>query len=217
MAHLPLVLDLAGVRCLVVGAGRVAERKITMLLRAGARVTVVAPAATERIAHLARCRRLTLRRGPLRPAHLRGVRLVMAATSDAAVNRDVARRAVRGGAFCNVADDAARCTFLVPSVLRRGSLLISVSTAGESPAIARRVRGELGRRYGSEYGPYLKLIGMLRRRLLRGVTDRAERERRYRRLLKAPVLRLLRTGRSAEARRSAHAAAGFRRAEGTPR
>jgi precorrin-2 dehydrogenase/sirohydrochlorin ferrochelatase len=210
MAHLPLLLDLEGIRCLVVGAGRIAERKIASLLRAGARVKVVAPRATERIAGLARRRALRWRRGRFRPSDLRGARLVVAVTSDRAINREIARRAARSGAFCNVADDPGRCTLMMPSVVSRGPLQISVSTRGESPAIARAVRYDLARRYGSEYGVYVGMIGALRRRLLTTVVNGAERRRRYRRLLRAPLLTLLRDGRRAEARSAARIAAGFR-------
>jgi precorrin-2 dehydrogenase/sirohydrochlorin ferrochelatase len=210
MARLPLVLDLDGVRCLVVGAGRIAERKIATLLRAGARVTVVAPRATRPVAALARRRRLVWRRRPFRPSDLRGARLAVAAAADEAVNREVARRASRGGAFCNVVDDPGRCTLMMPAVVSRGPLLIAVSTGGASPALARSLRSDLARRYGREYGAYLGLIGALRRRLQRGVGDAAERRRRYRRLLRAPILPLLKRGRRSEARRLAHAAAGFR-------
>jgi len=210
MAHLPLVLELQWIRCLTVGAGRVAERKIAALLRAGARVKVVAPHATQRIAGLARRRLVGWRQGSFRPSDLKGVSLVVAVTSDREVNRDVARRAARSGAFCNVADDPGHCTLMMPAVVSRSPLLISVSTGGESPAIARSLRDDLARRYGNEYGVYLRMIGTLRRRLLTTVPDRTERRRRYRRLLRAPLLRLLRDGRRAEARSRARAAAGFR-------
>jgi precorrin-2 dehydrogenase/sirohydrochlorin ferrochelatase len=210
MAHLSLVLDLEGIRCLVVGAGRVAERKIAAFLRAGARVRVVAPRATRRISELARRRLVVWRRGSFRSSDLRGARLVVAATSDGRINRDVARWAARSGAFCNLVDDPDSCTMMMPSVLSRGPMMISVSTGGESPAIARSLRGELARRYGNEYGVYLRMIGALRRRLLATVADRADRRRRYRQLLQAPLLRLLKEGRQAEARSMARAAAGFR-------
>lgn len=195
---------------MVVGAGRIAERKIASLLRAGARIVVVAPRATERIASLARRRALQWRRRRFRPSDLRGARLVVTATSDRGINREVARRAARCGAFCNVADDPDRCTLMMPSVVSRGPLQISVSTGGESPAIARSLRGELARRYGSEYGLYVAMIGALRRRLLASVASVAERRRRYRRLLRAPLLQLLRDGRRLEARTVALIAAGFR-------
>lgn len=210
MAHLPLVLELEGIRCLVVGAGRVAERKITTLLRAGAGIRVVAPRATERIASLGRRGNLRWRAGRFRPSDVRGVRLVVAATSDRTVNREVARMAARAGAFCNVADDPDLSTMVMPAVMSRGPLRISVSTGGESPAMARVLRDDLGRRYGKEYGAYLTMIGALRRRLVATVSDGDERRRRYRRLLRAPLLRLLRDGRRSEARSRARAAAGFR-------
>lgn len=207
--YLPVSLNLAGIGCRVVGAGRVAERKIGTLLRAGARVTVIAPRATRRIAELSRRRLLSWRRAAFRPGSLAGARLVFAATSDPAVNRAIAREAARRGLFCNVADAPGLCTMLLPATLKRGSLSLSVATGGESPAFAARLRQELSRRYGPEYGAYVRLIGVVRRRLARVVADRRERERRYRRLMRAPLLRLLRAGRSIEARHAALRAAGF--------
>ena len=209
MAALPLFLDLSGISCRVVGAGRVAERRIVALVRAGARVTVVAPRATRRVADLARNGRLVWRREGYRSGGLRGARLVVAATSDARVNRAIALQAGRLGLFCNVADDAKLCTMTVPAVLRRGPLQLAVFTGGESPALARRLRDDLARRYGPEYGTYLRILGSVRRRLLRSVGPGALRTQRYRRLLDAPVLRLLRAGRIAEARRAARCAAGL--------
>ncbi len=208
MAAVPLVLDLDGVPCLVVGAGRVAERKIAALLRSGARIRVVAPWATPRLRALARRGSLTWDRGPYRRAHLRGARLVIAAASDSTANRAVARDARRRGVFVSVADDPDLCTLTLPAVLRRGPLVVAVSTSGESPALARALRDDLAKRIGPEHGVYVALVGSIRRRLRR-VPDPADRRRRYRRLLGAPLLRLLRSGRRTEARRAARRAAGL--------
>jgi siroheme synthase-like protein len=208
MAAIPLVLDLAGVRCLVVGAGRVAERKVAALLGSGARIRIVAPRATPRLRALARRGSLTWDRRRYRTAHLRGVRLAIAAASDPAANRAVAREARRRGVFVSVADDPDLCTLTLPAVLRRGPLVVAVSTSGESPALAKALRDDLARRIGPEHGAYVALVGSIRRGLHR-LPDAAERRRRYRRLLAAPLMRLLRSGRRAEARRAARSAAGL--------
>jgi siroheme synthase-like protein len=210
MSRVPVALELKGVTCLVVGAGRVSDRKVAMLLRAGARVRVVAPDATKRIRSLARSGLLRWTRAIYRPAHLRGSGLVLAATSDPAVNRAVAREARRRGIFVNVADDASLCTLVLAAVLRRGPLVVSVATSGESPAVARALRDDLARHCGPEYGAYVRIIGALRRTLRSAVPDPAERARRYRRLLRVPLLPLLRSGRTREARRAARHAAGIR-------
>jgi precorrin-2 dehydrogenase len=194
----PAILNLTGVPCLVVGAGRVAERKIATLLRAGARVTVLAPEATGRIRFWARHGHLTWRRGRFRRGALRGARIAVAAASDRRANRAVALEAKRRGLFVNVVDDPALCTLMLPAAFCRGSLLVAVSTLGESPAFARQLRDLLAARIGPEYGVYLRLAGRLRRR--RGAsgggadTGRAPSS-------PTPILRLLRAGRKAEARR----------------
>ncbi len=209
MGFAPLVLDLKGVRFVVVGAGRVAGRKIAPLRRAAARVSVIAPCATPLIRRLARLGRLQWRQGPYRAADLKGARFAVAAASDPRVNRAVARDARRLGIFVDLTDDPRRSTFHLPAVLARGPLLVAVSTSGESPAFARALRDRMARRIAPETGAYVRIIGRVRRRLLAEVPDTVERDRRYRRLLRAPLLRLLRSGRLAEARAAARRAAGL--------
>lgn len=209
MGCVPFILELEGVPVLVVGAGRVAERRIGTLLRAGARVRVAAPEATRRVRALARRRSLRWVKSSYRPALLRDAVLVLAVTSDPAVNHVVALDARRRRRFVSVADDASLSNLILPAVLRRGPLVVAVSTSGESPALARRLRDEVAARIGPEYGAYLRLVGSLRRRLRKAVADPAERGRRYRSLLRAPLLRLLRSGRVAGAARAGRRAAGL--------
>lgn len=210
IGRLPLVLDVSGLRCVVIGAGRVAERKVAMLRRAGGRVRIVADRATPRLIALARRGAIAWTRGPFRGAHLRGAWLAIAATSDPRVNRSVAREARRRRIFVNVVDDPAAGSCTVPAVHRRGALYVAVSTSGASPALARALSDRIGRRFGPEYATYLSLMRAMRRRLRRHVSDHDERERRLDRLLRAPLLRLIRGGRSAEARRAAERVLGLR-------
>jgi len=209
MAHLPVHLDLGDLPIVAIGGGRVAERRVLHLLRSGARVRLVAPAVTPRLRALARRGRIVWRPRGYRPGDLRGARLVIAATDAPRVNAAVAREARLRGQFVNLADDAAGCSLIFPAVLRRGPLVIAVTTSGECPALARRIRDDLVRRYGSEHGRYVKLVGGLRRRILSEAGSPAERERRCRRLLRAPILGLLRDGRTSEARRAGLRAAGL--------
>jgi precorrin-2 dehydrogenase/sirohydrochlorin ferrochelatase len=211
----PLVLDLAGTRCVIVGGGKVAERKLAALLRSGADLLVVAPEVTARIRNLVRRRRVRWRRALYRARHLAGARLALAATSDRGTNRRVARDAGRLGLFVNVADDPGLCTLVMPAVLRRGDLLVAVSTTGQSPALARSLRDDLAVRLGPEYGEYVRIVGSIRSRLLARVSDPRDRARRYRRLLRAPIRARLRSGRRREAWRAARRAAGLLPAGGT--
>ncbi|MGE5554015.1 MAG: bifunctional precorrin-2 dehydrogenase/sirohydrochlorin ferrochelatase [Betaproteobacteria bacterium] len=158
----PVMLDLAGVDCLVVGGGRVAERKVEGLLSVGARVTVIAPRATDGLAELARAGKIQHERRPFASGDTAGYKLVIAATDDARLNAEVAGEARRRGLLANVVDCAPESNFIVPAVVRRGELVIAVSTGGSSPAQARRIREQLEGEFGPEWGPYLALLDELR-------------------------------------------------------
>jgi uroporphyrin-III C-methyltransferase/precorrin-2 dehydrogenase/sirohydrochlorin ferrochelatase len=168
MANLfPMFVKLEGRRCLVAGAGPVAEQKIESLLLSGAEVHVVAPEATESIRALAAGGQLQWSSRRFVSADLEGVSLVIAATGDAAVNGEIFRQAESRGIFCNAVDEPEHCRFYYGAVVRRGDLQIAVSTAGQSPALAQRLRVELEARYGREYGPFLQWLGKVRQRLFR--------------------------------------------------
>ncbi len=210
----PVVLDLTGRRCVIIGGGRVAERKIATLFPSGADLLVVAPRVTDRIRELARRRRVRWRRALYRPLWLRGARLVLAATSDPATNRRVARDAGRLGLFVNVADDPSLCSLVMPAVLRRGDLLVAVSTGGQGPALARSLRDDLEGRLGREYGEYVRMVASIHRRLRACVIDPRQRARRLRKVLGTRLLARLRSGRREEAWRAARRAAGLLAAGG---
>ena len=177
----PMMVDVAGKRCLVVGGGRVAERKVLSLVECGAEVEVVSPSTTARLAALASAGRLRLRRRPVRPTDLLGAFLVVMATDDAQVNREVAETVRSAGGLVNVADDPDACTFLVPSVVRRGDLTIAISTGGGSPALAKKLRQRLEQTIGPEYEAFLGALRTLRERARRAVADPEERQAIYRR------------------------------------
>ena len=143
----PVFLDLRDRSVLVVGGGPVAARKAKGLLKAGARVTVVAPAFSR--AFPKAVRRLKRR---YRASDVRGNLLVVVATDDGALNVRIARQARSAGALVNRADDAGDCDYHVPSVFRKGGLAVAVSTGGTSPALARRIRLDLLERYGGKAG-----------------------------------------------------------------
>jgi precorrin-2 dehydrogenase/sirohydrochlorin ferrochelatase len=179
--YYPMMVDLAGRRCLVVGGGRVAERKIARLLACGAEVVVVSPATTPKIAELAAGDAIRLRRRTVRTADLSGAFLVFAATDDPEVNRTVADEVRRAGGLVNVADPPDAGTFLVPSVVRRGDLTIAISTGGGSPALAKRLRQRLEATVGPEYEAFLAALAELRALARQAIHDPAERQALYRR------------------------------------
>lgn len=165
MRYLPILADLAGRSCLVVGGGRVAARKAATLLAADARVTVVAPAFGEELTALAaREPRVSLECRPYRRADLDGATLAFAASDDAAVQEQVARDARDAGVLVNVVDEPERCSFVMPAILDREPLLVAVSTSGASPALARRIRDDLGSALGPEYDLAVRHLAALRRR-----------------------------------------------------
>jgi len=178
--YYPMMVDLAGRRCLVVGGGRVAERKVALLLEAGADVAVVSPVVTPRIADLAARGAIRLARRTVRPADLDRVFLAFAATDDAEVNQGVAREVRSAGGLVNVADAPEACDFHVPSVVRRGDLTIAISTGGGSPALAKRLRQRLEATIGPEYEAFLAALRELRARAKEVIADPAERQALFR-------------------------------------
>ncbi len=143
----PVFLDLTGVPVLVVGAGPVAARKIAALAAAGALVRVVAPTVADAVPVDAVA---DLRRRPYERSDLDGMRLVLTATGDAAVDAAVAADATAANLWVNAADQPADCSFILPAVARNGPLAVAVSTGGSSPALARRLRDHAGALLGDD-------------------------------------------------------------------
>ena len=187
--YYPALLRLEGRRCLVVGGGTVACRKVRSLLQAGARVHVVSP---EMSALLRRMKGVALHRRPYRKSDLRGAALVISATDQEAVNRRVAREAMAAGIPVNVVDQPALCSFIVPASFRRGRLTITVSTGGASPALAAAIRRRLERLFGEEYSRLLEALAAVRAEALRTIKDPQERSRILHKLASPPLLRLAR-------------------------
>jgi uroporphyrin-III C-methyltransferase / precorrin-2 dehydrogenase / sirohydrochlorin ferrochelatase len=166
MSLLPIFLKLEGRRCLVVGAGVVALDKIGSLLKAGARLRVVAPRAHDEILRFANDGAVEWIQRAFEAADIDGHELVIAATDQPQVNAAVYREAVERGIFCNSVDDIPNCDFFFGSVVSRGALQIAISTAGESPALAQRLRREIDAQVPQDLGPWLEQIGELRREIL---------------------------------------------------
>ncbi len=165
MLLFPAFLKLAGRRCLVVGAGRIAEEKIQGLLRAEAQVRVVSPNATPRVRAWARAAKIRWDARAFRPADLRDIFLVVAATSSPQLHAQIYEQAKRRRVLCNVVDDPEHCDFYYGSVVRRGLLQIVISTGGHSPALAQRLRKRLEKEFGTEYEGWLEEIGKRRKQL----------------------------------------------------
>jgi len=162
----PVFIKLADRPCLVVGAGEIAEAKIISLLEAGARISVVAPEAKPEIQALAAAKRIVWQKRAYRRSDLDGTFLVIAATSNTAVNNAVFVEAQRLGILCNAVDDPPNCDFYFPAVVRRGDLQIAISTAGESPAFAQKLRHAFEAAFDEHLGDWLAAIGQIRREIL---------------------------------------------------
>ncbi|MFP5237575.1 MAG: siroheme synthase CysG [Acidobacteriota bacterium] len=166
MSLLPIFLKLDGRPALLVGAGLVALEKIGSLLKTGVRLRVVAPEAREEIRQLAAEGRVELVQREFAESDLDGQLMVIAATDRPEVNGAVYRAAAERGILCNSVDDIPNCDFFFGSVVSRGELQIAISTAGESPAFAQRLRREIDEQLPHDLGPWLETIGQLRREVL---------------------------------------------------
>ena len=185
MASYPLFLELQGRPCLVIGGGRVAFGKASTLLRCGAKVTVVSPRLSSGLRRLARGRKIRWKTHRFRPVDLAGMELAVAATDDQQVNLQATREARRRKVWINVADRPALCSFILPSVVRRGKLVLAISTGGASPALAKWIRKDLEGRYGPEFGRLLARATAARKRVQRKVRSQAARKRLFEKALKA--------------------------------
>jgi precorrin-2 dehydrogenase/sirohydrochlorin ferrochelatase len=191
----PVNLVLDGRRCLVVGGGKVALRKVEGLVACGGRVTVVAPRINPELAMLSE---VMIEQRPWRREDLDGMWLVIAATDDPAVNRAVYDAGQRAGVWVNGADDPANCSFTLPSVVRRGDLQVTVSTGGRSPALSTWLRRRLEGEIGPEYAVLLDLLATEREGLKAAGVSTEGLD--WRSALDSDMLDLIRTGDLAHAR-----------------
>jgi len=162
----PIFLKLTGRRCLVVGAGNLAESKIESLRAAHGDVTVIAPMASPKIADLAEAGEIAWVQREFAPGDVQDYFLVVTATNVGGVNRAVYLEAQAKNIICNAVDDPPFCDFYFPSVVRRGDLQIAISTAGASPALAQRLRKEINAQLPLDTGDWLTDLGNLRREVV---------------------------------------------------
>jgi precorrin-2 dehydrogenase/sirohydrochlorin ferrochelatase len=191
MRYYPLLLDLHEKNCLVVGAGKVGTRKIRTLLKASPNHLLVldtAPFSTELTRLAAHHPELVLENRSFSSDDLDQMHLVFACTSNRALNAAIAQGCQQGGILCNIIDDPQAGDVVLPSIIERGDLLVTVSTSGKSPALCRVIRQELDCRFGEEYEILLELLGRIRQALLslgRNCDDNAQC---FRALVNAPLL-----------------------------
>jgi siroheme synthase-like protein len=165
LPYYPVFLDVRGRRCVVIGGGRVALRKVISLLECGAEVRVISPSLCRELARLNADRIISAMEREYQPADLAGSFVAIAATTEADINLRIAQEARRQKVLINVVDCPEHSDFIVPSSFSRADLTIAVSTAGKSPALARKIRTKLEKEFGEEYASLVELIGEVRSEL----------------------------------------------------
>ncbi len=187
--YYPIMLDIAGRPCTIIGGGKVAERKLLSVLAYGATVKVISPEVTEKIKALAAAGEISYINRSYEAGDLTGSYMVFVATNDMAVSRVCHQEARDGGILINIVDVPALCAFIVPAVVRRGDLTISVSTNGKSPMLTKRLRQQLEEGYGDGYGDYIAAMGEIRRLALSEIADTKEREALFKALVYDDAIR----------------------------
>jgi precorrin-2 dehydrogenase/sirohydrochlorin ferrochelatase len=167
-----MFLKLEGKQCLVVGAGRIGEPKISGLLDTGARIRVVSLEASPDVREWARDGRIELELRYFRPEDLDGAFLAVIATNSRTLNERAYEEARKRGVLCNVVDVPDLCDFFYPSIVRRGDLQIAVSTAGKSPSLAQKIRQQLEKQFGEGYAEWVAELGETRKLILASDLDK---------------------------------------------
>ena len=168
----PMFMKLEGRQCLVVGAGKVGEPKIAGLLETGARIRVVALDASPAVREWARSGKIELELRAFTNDDLQGAFLVVVATASRTLNERIYHEAQRLGILCNVVDVPNLCDFFYPSIVRRGDLQIAVSTAGNSPSLAQKIRQQLEKEFGPAYAAWVAELGETRKLILASDLDK---------------------------------------------
>ena len=200
MKYLPVFLKLEGRPCLVVGGGKVAARKVAMLLKAGARISLVAPALCDELEKLRESGRILYTDSEFRDDDIDGMVLVIAATDNEAVNRQVSVVADSHRIPVNVVDTPKLCSFIVPSLVDRSPVQVAVSTGGASPVLARLLRARLESFIPSAYGRLAVLVDEFRHKVKQRFNDSTQRRYFWENVLQGRVAELLFAGREREAR-----------------
>ena len=191
MRYFPVFLDLQDKSCVVVGGGRVAERKVKTLLKAGARVKVISPELTGPLARLKSQEKIVHYPRAYRPKDLGGAFITITATDNRAINERVFQEAMERGIPVNVVDDPAHSSFIVPSLVKKKDLIVAISTSGKSPALARLLRQKLEKEIGPEYSRFLRLLGTVRGKIISQGLGQRRNQKVFRKLVKEDLLSLI--------------------------
>ena len=160
--YYPVFLNVKGRKCAVIGGGQVALRKVTTLLEGGAKVKVISPELCPELTHLASTKKINVLNREYRKGDLNGIFVAIAATDSSIINQQIVAEAREKSVLVNVVDDALYSDFIAPAIIRRGEITIAISTSGQSPALARKLRTKLEEEYGEEYARLGRLLGEVR-------------------------------------------------------
>lgn len=197
--YYPVMLDVRGRSAIVIGGNGIAAEKATALANSGARVSVLSPEFGAEMLTLAEHGQVTLRRKGYEPGDLEGAFVVVAATNDAALIEAIWQETQQRGQPVNIVDVPRYCTFILPSILRRGKLTVAVSTEGASPSLAKRIRQQLEEVLPAAYEAYIDLAALARAHLRRQGVSYAVRDEFFREFMDSSILALLNADEIAQA------------------
>ena len=198
MKYYPIHLDINNRKVLVVGGGSVGSRKVKTLLDCGARVTVVSPEVSRQLRELAASGDIILAKRSYQSEDLTGVFVVIGATDDETLNQQISSDADRLNTLCNIADRPEVCNFILPSIVQRDDLVITISTSGQSPALAKKLRKTLENQFGEEYGTLLQLMGAIRKKLLQQAHKPEAHKPLFEQLINSDLIVMIQAGKTEE-------------------
>ncbi len=198
MRYYPVNLDILDRKCLVVGGGSVGTRKVLTLLDCGAIVTVVSPDVSEKLLELAGNGSIIWEKRSYLASDLDGMFLVIGATDDEELNRQISADAEKINLLCNIADRPEVCNFILPAIVNRGDLVIAISTSGKSPAFAKTLRKELEKQFGFEYAEFLRLMGAIRKKLLSEKHEPEAHKHLFEQMIKSDLVGMIKSNKKEE-------------------
>ena len=198
MKYYPVHLDINNRNCLVVGGGGVGTRKVKTLLDCGARVIVVSPEVSQQLRDLATSGEIKLEERSYQSEDLNDMFLVIGATDDEKLNKQISSDADRLNILCNIADRPEVCNFILPSIVHRDDLVITISTSGKSPALAKKLRKALENQFGEEYGTLLHLLGAIRKKLLQQAHEPEAHKPLFEQLINSDLIVMIQKGKIEE-------------------
>jgi uroporphyrin-III C-methyltransferase/precorrin-2 dehydrogenase/sirohydrochlorin ferrochelatase len=187
MDHLPIFLNVKGTRSLVVGGGFLAARKADLLLRAGCKLTVLAPTLGEELAHLAQTQDFEHKMGELSAEDLAGCKVVFGCSRDKAINRKLCELAEAAGILVNITDDPGSCDFIMPAIVDRSPLLVAIASSGTSPLLTRMLRARFETDIPAAYGRLAEFAGSYRDRIKKSIPNGTRRRRFWETMIAGPV------------------------------